>query len=165
MYGSFVVFKRLLTLLCFFALLLLIYYFIEIPTSKRFFLTVKGAMLEVEIADNSYLRQKGLMGRQHLPENQGVLFIFPFEAIQRFWMKNTIIPLSIAFIQKECRISQIVQMEPDRWNGKLPEYQSHEKVRLALEVNQGWFEKQGVGPGDKIYFSRSVEKRVAAVRE
>lgn len=157
--------KRLLTLLCFSALLLLVYYFVEIPSSKRFFLTVKGAMLEVEIADNPYLRQKGLMGRQHLPENYGVLFIFPFKAIQKFWMKNTIIPLSIAFIQNDGRISQILQMEPDRWNGKYPEHRSNKKVRLVLEVNQGWFEKQGIEPGDKIYFSRSLKKRVAAVRE
>jgi len=145
------------------ALLFLVYYFIEIPASNPFFITIKGATLEVEIADTPYLRKLGLMGRQALPQHRGVLFIFPFEAIQTFWMKNTTIPLSLAFIRKDGRILQILQMEPDQWDRRLAEYRSNEKVCLALEVNQGWFEKQGITAGDKIHFSRSVQGRLQSV--
>ncbi len=152
-------FKKLLAFSCFLILILFVYYFVERPTSERYFLTVNGSTLEVEIADNPYLRQQGLMGRQQLSENRGVLFIFPMEVIQKFWMKNTLIPLSIAFIRNDGHISQILKMQPDRWKGILPEYRSNEKVRLALEVNQGWFEKQGIQAGHKIHFSHSVQKR------
>lgn len=154
-------FKKLLTLSCFLILIFLVYYFVERPASERYFLTINGSTLEAEIADNPYLRQQGLMGRQRLSENHGILFIFPMEAIQKFWMKNTIIPLSIAFIRNDGYISQILQMQPDRWNGILPTYRSNEKVRLALEVNQGWFEKRGVEPGHKIHFSHAIEKRLS----
>jgi hypothetical protein len=153
-------FKKLITFFCFLILIWLAYYFIERPASGRYFLTIDGSTLEVEIADNPYLRRQGLMGRQLLSENRGVLFIFPMEVIQKFWMKNTIIPLSIAFIRNDGHISQILQMKPDSWNGILPEYRSNEKVRLALEVNQGWFEKRGIQTGHKIYFSHSIQKRI-----
>ncbi len=153
-------FKKLLTLSCFLILIFLAYYFIERPASERYFLTINGSTLEVEIADNPYLRQQGLMGRQLLSENRGVLFIFPMEVIQKFWMKNTIIPLSIAFIRNDGNISQILQMKPDLWNGILPEYRSNEKVRFALEVNQGWFETRGIKSGHKIHFSRAIQKRL-----
>lgn len=154
-------FRKFMTFSCFLILVLFVYYFVERPTSERYFLTINGSTLEVEIADNPYLRQQGLMGRQRLSENRGILFIFPMEAVQKFWMKNTILPLSIAFIRNDGHISQILQMQPDRWNGILPEYRSNKKVRIALEVNQGWFKKRGIRSGDKIHFSRAIQKRLS----
>jgi len=150
--------RRLSTLLLLALIALGGYIAIERSFSKKYFLTVKGVSLEVEPAHTPYLRQKGLMGRHALSENNGMLFIFDLPDHQIFWMKNTIIPLSIAFISGEGVILEVLDMAPDSWDGKLASYRSKNKVRLALEVNQGWFGRHGIGVGDQIYFSRSVRK-------
>lgn len=150
--------RKLLTAFVFILLAIGIYFFVEVPFSKKHIVTVRGASLEVEVAHNTYLRKAGLMGRQYLDIDQGMLFVFPQEDIQSFWMRNTLIPLSIAFIKANGKIVQIAKMAPDKWDGKLANTVSKEKVKYALEVNQGWFEHNGIKEGDRLYFSRSIKK-------
>ncbi len=99
--------------------------------------------LEVEIADSEGERRAGLSYRTELAENRGMLFIYPDSRIRYFTSRNTLIPLSIAFIDKNGIILEIQKMEP--LHKQL--YQSGSEARYALEVNQGWFETQDIRPG------------------
>ncbi|OGQ13779.1 MAG: hypothetical protein A3B70_07500 [Deltaproteobacteria bacterium RIFCSPHIGHO2_02_FULL_40_11] len=150
--------RKVITALFFIGFCILLYVFIEKPYSNRHFVTIHGETLAVDLAITDYVRQKGLMGRQFLGKNSGMLFIFPQSAHLTFWMKNTVLPLSIAFISDQGKITQIEKMQPDSYKGKPPEYTSQSKVRYALEVNQGWFEKNGVQVGDHVSFSRSIRR-------
>lgn len=109
---------------------------------------VGGVPAEVEIADTDALRQRGLMHREALPENHGMLFVYADAAVRSFWMRNTEIPLDIAFIDGNGYVVNIEQMEPhtDR------NYYSQGPMMYALEMELGWFEKNGVGPGDRLEF-------------
>jgi len=109
-------------------------------------LDVAGNPLTVEIADTEESRREGLMNRRRMPENHGMLFVFEYESQVSFWMKNTKIPLSIAFIAADGTIRQIENMEPE----SLSSVVSRRNVLYALEVNRGWFEAGGVKEGDKI---------------
>jgi uncharacterized membrane protein (UPF0127 family) len=103
--------------------------------------------LRVEIADDVSEQTRGLMYRTALAEDRGMLFIFPHEEIRSFWMKNTLIPLSIAYLNSEGRIVDIQDMKP--LDDDLPHYVSAEPARYALEVNQDFFEEHGVKVGDR----------------
>ncbi len=109
-------------------------------------LNVKDKRLIVEVACDEGSRALGLMRRSHLPENHGMVFIYPSRRVMSFWMKNTTIPLSIAFISDEGVIQQVEDMEPN----ELRTTRSTQMLRYALEVNQGWFERNQVGVGDRI---------------
>jgi uncharacterized membrane protein (UPF0127 family) len=102
--------------------------------------------VEVEIADNDAERQRGLMERTALAENAGMLFVFEREKPLAFWMKNTLIPLSVAYIDSNGRIVDIQDMEP------LDEttHPSAEPARYALEVNQGFFAERGIEVGNEM---------------
>lgn len=104
--------------------------------------------VEVEIADTDAERQTGLMGRNVLPENAGMLFVFEGEQTLSFWMRDTLIPLSIAYIDAEGRIVDIQDMQP--LDDVPPHYVSAEPAQYALEVNQGFFEERGVVVGDTV---------------
>lgn len=103
--------------------------------------------VRVEIADSPDEQAKGLMNRERLGEDRGMLFVFPDEQIRSFWMKNTLIPLSIAYIDSEGRIIDLQEMKAR--DDQLPHYVSAEPARYALEVNQGFFEERGVEVGDR----------------
>ena len=103
--------------------------------------------VRVEIADDDFERGRGLMYRTALAENRGMLFVYEVEQKLSFWMKNTHIPLSIAFMDAEGRIVDIQDMEP--LDDDPPSYVSAEPARYALEVNQGFFEERGVKVGDR----------------
>jgi uncharacterized membrane protein (UPF0127 family) len=103
--------------------------------------------VRVEIADDASERARGLMHRTALAENRGMLFVFPDEERLSFWMKNTLIPLSVAFMDSEGRIVDIQDMKP--LDDEPPSYVSAEPARYALEVNQGFFEKRGIEVGDR----------------
>ncbi len=103
--------------------------------------------VRVEIADEASEQARGLMYRTALAENQGMLFVFPREERLSFWMKNTLIPLSVAFMDSEGRIVDIQDMKP--LDDDPPSYVSAEPARYALEVNQGFFEERGVKVGDR----------------
>jgi uncharacterized membrane protein (UPF0127 family) len=113
-------------------------------------LDVSGVELKVESADTPEERNQGLMFRKSLGENEGMIFVFEKESKVSFWMKNTEIPLSVAFIAADGTIRQIEDMEP-RSLAPVPSYRN---VLYALEVNQGWFERNGISPGDKVDISK-----------
>ena len=107
--------------------------------------------VRVEIADSPIEITRGLMYRTALAEDRGMLFVYPYEARLSFWMKNTLIPLSIAFIDAEGRIVDIQDMKP--LDDDPPSYVSAKPARYALEVNQGFFEERGVKVGDRVELS------------
>jgi uncharacterized protein len=108
----------------------------------------KKVGVRVEVADDLAEQAKGLMDRTTLGENRGMLFVYPEERELSFWMKNTLIPLSIAFIDSERRIIDIQDMKP--LDDEPPSYVSAEPAQYALEVNQGFFEERGVKVGDSV---------------
>ncbi|MEK6622871.1 MAG: DUF192 domain-containing protein, partial [Planctomycetota bacterium] len=108
--------------------------------NKTAFIDIDGLDLSVELAVTPEEQMAGLMNRDALGSDDGMLFIFPQEQILSFWMKNTLIPLSIAFIKIDGRIVQIESMKPY----SLDSHFSHEKVKYALEMNDGWFTTHGV---------------------
>ena len=107
----------------------------------------KKVEVKVEVADDLDEQAKGLMHRTALGEDRGMLFVYPAERDLSFWMKNTLIPLSIAYIDSEGRIVDILDMKA--LDDKPPHYTSSEPVQYALEVNKGFFEKKGVKVGDR----------------
>ena len=104
--------------------------------------------MRVEVADDLAEQARGLMDRTTLGENRGMLFVYPQERELSFWMKNTLIPLSIAFIDSESRIKDIQDMKP--LDDKPPHYVSAEPAQYALEVNQGFFDERDVRVGDRV---------------
>jgi uncharacterized protein len=115
---------------------------VTIRTSSR-----EEVRVRVEIADNASEIARGLMYRTVLAKDRGMLFIFEGEQTLSFTMKNTLIPLSIAFIDSEGRIVDIQDMKP--LDDDPPSYVSAKPAQYALEVNQGFFEEQGVEVGDR----------------
>ena len=109
-------------------------------------LLVGDAPLVAEIAASGEQRYMGLSFRERLDENAGMLFVYPDERPLTFTMRNTLLPLSIAFIGEDLVVDEIVDM--DVGPGQL--FPSARPARYALEVNQGWFERHGVGPGARV---------------
>jgi uncharacterized membrane protein (UPF0127 family) len=105
--------------------------------------------VEVEIADERDERRRGLMGRESLPERAGMLFLIGEERRGGFWMKDTLVPLSIAFMDGGGRILAILDMEPCE-RDPCPRYDPGVAYRSALEVNRGAFRRWGVEPGDVV---------------
>ena len=109
--------------------------------------------VNVELARTPGERAQGLMGRRSLGPRQGMLFIFPTQTHGGFWMKNTLIPLSIAFIGTNGRIQQIMVMEPCR-RDPCRVYTPRRPYVRALEVNKGAFGRWGVRAGDRVVLLR-----------
>jgi len=109
-------------------------------------LTVGGRQITVELARDPDERSRGLMFRDRLPPDHGMLFVFEVEEVQAFWMRNTRIPLSIAYADANGRIVRIADLEP------LDErpVTSIAPSRYALEMNRGWFAAHSVVAGDRI---------------
>ena len=97
------------------------------------------------VFDHTY-RQRGLMHRESLGEDRGMLFIFPDRGYRGFWMRNTLIPLSIAYLDDDGTILQIEDMKPKDER----RIESKHRVRYALEVNKGWFDRAGAAVGDRV---------------
>ena len=102
--------------------------------------------IRAQVAATMDERQVGLMYRREMPANDGMLFVFEEPGQQCFWMRNTLLPLSIAFIADDGTVVNVADMQP------LSEasHCSAKPVRYALEMNQGWFAKRGVGAGFKL---------------
>jgi len=116
---------------------------------------VKDRVLRAEVAVEPDHRRTGLMFRTSLPKDDGMLFIFEEERAQSFHMKNTYVPLSIAFLDRQGKILQIEDMQPKDEGLTASKY----KVRFALEVNQGWFREVGLSVGDSLPgFSEKVAR-------
>lgn len=106
--------------------------------------------LKVEVARTRAEKVKGLMGRHSLPEDHGMLFVFTEGERAGFWMKDTQIPLSVAFIAADGTIIDIQDMEPY----SLEIHNTEKPYRYGLEVNQGWFRRHNVAVGAKVLFEQ-----------
>jgi len=109
-------------------------------------LTAGFHRIEAEVAATQAERSRGLMGRTMLAPNQGMLFVFPVTATHCFWMKNTPLPLSIAFLDEAGRIINVDEMAPQTEDNHCP----RQPARYALEMNAGWFAVRGLQPGTRI---------------
>jgi len=102
--------------------------------------------LTAELALTPAQREQGLMYRKELKDGEGMLFVFQSDQVLSFWMKNTFVPLSIAYISHDGKILEIYDMQPEN----LDPVRSSRSVRYALEVPQGWFSRADLGPGDRL---------------
>ena len=102
--------------------------------------------IQAEVAQSPDERSTGLMFRKEMGTNEGMLFAFEQPAQQCFWMKNTLLPLSIAFIADDGSIVNIDHMKPQT----LESHCSTKPVRFVLEMNEGWFDKRSIKPGTKL---------------
>ncbi|MDO5523170.1 MAG: DUF192 domain-containing protein [Bacteroidia bacterium] len=131
---------------------------LDIPFRKQgslAFLSAAGndtiSVIDIEVADNNQRRARGLMYRNSLPAEAGMLFIFDVEEIQGFWMKNTYIPLDMLFVNASKEIVTIhANTTPMReWN-----YASTQPALYVVEVNAGYCAQNNISEGDKIVFER-----------
>lgn len=109
-------------------------------------LTAGMYAIQAEVAVTPEQRERGLMYRKSMPANAGMLFLFDEKAGHCFWMKNTNLPLSIAFLADDGSIVNIEDMAPQTEDNHCP----RAAVRYALEMNKGWFAQKGIKPGAKI---------------
>jgi uncharacterized protein len=125
-----------------------------LPMTK---LSVGIHVIQAEIAGTMATRSQGLMQRKSMAQGAGMLFLFDESAGHCMWMKNTLIPLSVAFVDERGEIVNIADMQP------LDEttHCATRPVRYALEMNQGWFKKRGISPGTAI---QGLERFSAAPR-
>ncbi len=117
-------------------------------------ITAGNKVINVEIVYTVSDRAQGLMNRKVLDEDSGMIFVFPYDRKLSFWMKNTSIPLSIAYISSDFIIREIREMTPF----SLKPVKSKNSVRYALEVNAGYFSENGIREGDRLVFSDSIHK-------
>lgn len=115
----------------------------QFPTVQ---LSVGLNLIHAEVAENEADREQGLMYRKSLAPNAGMLFVFDDRAGHCFWMKNTLIPLSIAFIADDGTITDIDEMAAETENNHCPT----RAIRYALEMDKGWFSKHGITTGMQI---------------
>ena len=102
--------------------------------------------IDVQLALTPTEQQTGLMHRKDMAQQEGMLFVFPQPSTQCFWMKNTLLPLTAAFVADDGRIVNLVDMKPL----SLDSHCSEEPVRFVLEMNQGWFAKKNIKAGFKL---------------
>lgn len=102
--------------------------------------------IEAELAHTDPNRQKGLMHRQAMPMHRGMVFVFTQDARHCMWMKNTFIPLSVAFMDREGQILNIEDMKPHTEDSHC----AAGPARFALEMNKGWFAERGIAQGARI---------------
>lgn len=117
------------------------------PRLETIKLYLGATELTAEIADENPERQAGMMHRTSMPETEGMLFVFPYPHRAGFWMKNTTVPLSIAYIDPASRVIEIHDLQP---GDTQPVESRSARVQYALEVNQGWFTRNGIKPGAVI---------------
>jgi uncharacterized membrane protein (UPF0127 family) len=103
-------------------------------------------LIQVQVASTGRQREIGLMWRKEMPVQEGMLFVFEQPAGQCFWMRNTLIPLTAAFIADDGTIVNLADMQPQNDTSHC----SGQPVRFVLEMNQGWFTKRGIRAGQKI---------------
>ena len=129
------------------------------PDARVVEIRVDRWLIKAEVADTAQKREKGLQGREALEPGYGMLFVFPQEGRPSFWMKDTTIPLSLAFIDTEGKIVQIERGQPRDATLIAPEA----PCKYVLEVRQGWFEDRGLGPGTVVQLPPEFEPRPESV--
>lgn len=115
----------------------------KLPTTP---LTMGMHVVQAELAITPDQQARGMMFRTQMGTHEGMLFVNADKSIRCFWMRNTLLPLSIAFIDDDGRIVNIAEMEPRSDKSHC----SAQPVRFALEMNQGWFAKRNIAPGSKV---------------
>jgi uncharacterized membrane protein (UPF0127 family) len=118
------------------------------PQPKLPTVTLTAGMhaIQAEVAQTDEQRQMGLMLRKEMAQHEGMLFVFDEPAVHCFWMKNTLLPLSIAFLAEDGTIVNIADMPPQTTDSHCPA----KAVRYALEMNRGWFAKRGLKAGFRL---------------
>lgn len=116
---------------------------LNLPRAK---LSAGMHQIDAQVAQTPAQRQMGLMWRKEMPQHEGMLFVFEQASMQCFWMKNTLIPLSAAFVADDGTIVNIVDMKPLVTDSHC----SEKPVRYVLEMNQGWFRKKGLAAGSRL---------------
>lgn len=109
-------------------------------------LRIKGHLLRVEVAATESDRRLGLMHRRNLGDDHGMVFTYDDPGPQAMWMKNTLIPLSVAFVGRDGRILNIEDMQPLTEDA----HASRGEAAWSIEANLGWFRKRGIRPGDRV---------------
>jgi uncharacterized membrane protein (UPF0127 family) len=102
--------------------------------------------IDAQVASSYEQRMTGLMFRKEMPQHEGMLFVFDEPSVQCFWMRNTVLPLTAAFIADDGTIVNLADMKPMTEDSHC----SAKPVRFVLEMNQGWFAKKGIKPGTKL---------------
>ena len=128
-------------------------------------ITINNVPLKVKLALTPQQQKKGLMNTQahgpaQLSQDEGMLFVYTREELLSFWMKNTSLDLSIAFINKDKEIIDIHKMNPN----DITPVSSKQPAQYALEVNQGWFEKNNISRGDKVKIPENIMPKLIKVR-
>lgn len=113
----------------------------------RFAIKVGGRTVQMQIAALPAEQQKGLMFRQAMGEDEGMLFVFTAPQQQGFWMRNTILPLDIGYIDPTGELKEIYPMYP---HDERPVSSRSRNIQFCLEMNQGWFTRSGVKPGAQL---------------
>ena len=122
------------------------------PNFELITIKVGSIQFQVEYANSPYKRQIGLMFVEKMPKNQGMLFHFDREQRMSFWMKNTLIPLDIAFFSKEGKLLEVQSLDPapSLLSSNIPRADSKDLGLYTLEMNKGWFEENGLKPGVQL---------------
>jgi uncharacterized membrane protein (UPF0127 family) len=102
--------------------------------------------IRAQVATTADQRATGLMHRREMAQHEGMLFVFEQPSVQCFWMKNTLLPLSIAFLADDGTVVNVREMQPRSLDSTC----SDKPVRYVLEMNKGWFDKRGVKPGTRL---------------
>ena len=115
-------------------------------------LSTEAVSINVKVAYSKEAQAKGLMGVRALSNNEGMIFVYDEPSYLSFWMKNTLIPLSIAFVEGDGRIVEIYDMkvEGDKKDQEFPVYQSPTMVKYAVEAPLGWFTLNGIKKNDLL---------------
>lgn len=113
---------------------------------QRLALSAGMYRIDAQVAQTPEQRQAGLMYRKEMPQSEGMLFVFDQAGVQCFWMKNTVLPLTAAFVADDGRIVNLVDMKPQTTDSHC----SEEPVRYVLEMNQGWFAKKNIQKGFRL---------------
>lgn len=103
-------------------------------------------VIDAQVASTAEQRQTGLMLRKEMPQHEGMLFIFDQASMQCFWMKNTLLPLTAAFVADDGTIENLADMNPET----IDSHCSAKPVRYVLEMNKGWFAKKSIKAGSKL---------------
>jgi uncharacterized membrane protein (UPF0127 family) len=119
-----------------------------VPQTQLPRITLNAGMhlIQAQVAQDFEQRQIGLMWRKEMPQNEGMLFVFEQAAVQCFWMRNTLLPLTAAFVTDDGTIVNLADMKPQSDESHC----SKKPVRFVLEMNQGWFAKRNIQAGYKL---------------
>ncbi|MBV5298390.1 MAG: DUF192 domain-containing protein [Rhodoferax sp.] len=115
----------------------------DLPRTK---ITVGMHLIDAQVAATPEQHATGLMFRSQMPSSEGMLFVFDRPVEQCFWMKNTLLPLTAAFVADDGTIVNLADMKPQTTKSHC----SRQPVRYVLEMNQGWFDKRGIKAGAKL---------------